>query len=581
MNQSGRLLGYAWLGVLGVALVCSALITDRRSQQTEEYAYGCDSFGYLQSAQEIRQTAVARGWPRFNLEAPHPRLLIESMQARQMPLEQWEEIIAPHAYHYFPRSGQVGVVYPPGTGLLLAIFPQGEALHRLNRAVIGVFLTTGLCILILAAVRQTWLSAGIVILALHLGLEILGRIGNASFSINAMLAPLLLSSLCLFLALSFQASRVRSQLGVWLFGLLGGFLFGFAILARLPVLFLMPGFLALLFPTALRDWRKGPLLQFGLGVLLGGVLPLGVFQSRLAGAWYLPTYTSSNTAPPTLEVFRSNFAFYLGGGDGSTDNWALLGVALLCICICLVWWSARLGRSGTRIGNMSWPRLTLAALLTWIIPTAYFLTHRIAIHYYAVPATFATALLLALGAFFIEAKENRLGRSSSKRPRVIALALLALAPGLIVMERVWSTYAPPGAEARAFQFRLPPELADERAWVWAGMLTGTLWYYFRKPAHKIQFTGPETRAIVYDFVFSRGEPQYIIRDSPDMQLMEDEIIKLGGTLEPRGDVNGYPYFLIHWPPSGPRKRESASLTLVPGEPCCKEGSSDNVTARFR
>src|SRR5467141_600523 len=105
--------GYAWLGVLGVLLVGSALIADRRTEQIEEYPFGCDSFGYLQSAQAIRQAEAARVWPQFNLEAPHTRLLVEFLQSRHLSPEQWEEMIAPHAHHYFPRSGLVGVQYPP------------------------------------------------------------------------------------------------------------------------------------------------------------------------------------------------------------------------------------------------------------------------------------------------------------------------------------------------------------------------------------------------------------------------------------------------------------------------------------
>ena len=43
-----------------------------------------------------------------------------------------------------------------------------------------------------------------------------------------------------------------------------------------------------------------------------------------------------------------------------------------------------------------------------------------------------------------------------------------------------------------------------------------------------------------------------------MQPLEDEIVKLGGTLEQRGDINGYPFFLIHWPAGGPAKHVSAA-----------------------
>ena len=98
---------------------------------------------------------------------------------------------------------------------------------------------------------------------------------------------------------------------------------------------------------------------------------------------------------------------------------------------------------------------------------------------------------------------------------------------------------------------LPPELADDHAWVWADLLTGTLWYYDSKPAFKIQFTNPETRALIFKFVFDRGEPQYLVQDSESMQQFMNEIVHQGGTLELRGKVDGQPYFLIHWPQGGP------------------------------
>jgi hypothetical protein len=42
-----RLLGYAWLCALAVALVFSAQTTDRYARQVEEFACFCDPFGYL------------------------------------------------------------------------------------------------------------------------------------------------------------------------------------------------------------------------------------------------------------------------------------------------------------------------------------------------------------------------------------------------------------------------------------------------------------------------------------------------------------------------------------------------------
>jgi len=98
---------------------------------------------------------------------------------------------------------------------------------------------------------------------------------------------------------------------------------------------------------------------------------------------------------------------------------------------------------------------------------------------------------------------------------------------------------------------LPADLSAEHAWVWADLLSGTFWYYGNKPAFKIGFTVPDTRALVYGFVSERGEPQYLVRDSATMQEIMQEISHMGGRLEPRGEVEGHPYFLIHWPKGGP------------------------------
>ena len=73
----------------------------------------------------------------------------------------------------------------------------------------------------------------------------------------------------------------------------------------------------------------------------------------------------------------------------------------------------------------------------------------------------------------------------------------------------------------------------------------------------------------YEFASARGEKQYFIRDSNDMQSTEDEIIALGGTLEWRGTVDEYPFFLIHWPPNGPRR--NGARAFIPQNNSAGEG----------
>jgi hypothetical protein len=122
--------------------------------------------------------------------------------------------------------------------------------------------------------------------------------------------------------------------------------------------------------------------------------------------------------------------------------------------------------------------------------------------------------------------------------------------------------APPQAIAHT-PVTLPADLADDHAWVWADLLTGTLWYYDNKPAFKIQFTNPETRALIFKFVFDRGDRQYIIQDNDRMLQFMDEAQKLGGTLKQEGKVDGVAYFLIQWPKNGP------AISSVPGTTASK------------
>jgi hypothetical protein len=57
------------------------------STPTEEYAYACDSFGYLRSAKQLRQAYEERKWPKFELESPQTRLLIDFMLQSKIPVD--------------------------------------------------------------------------------------------------------------------------------------------------------------------------------------------------------------------------------------------------------------------------------------------------------------------------------------------------------------------------------------------------------------------------------------------------------------------------------------------------------------
>jgi hypothetical protein len=544
-------LPYIWLLVMAATVVISAQSAYRKSLTTEEFAHKCDQFGYLRMAKEIRQAASELNLPEFKLESRQTRLLINFMQSQNVPVPLWDEVVAPHAHHYFPKSNSVGVQYPPGTGLTLALFPEGKAVYSLNRTVVIFFVLAGFVALGIAAWKAAWASAGLVTLAIHLGLAILGRMGDLSFSINAVFIPLLMSCLLALVTLGFKATN-RNRLA-FLSAFAAGLFLGFATLIRLPCIFLAPGFLILLWPNTWRIGIKSLPVLFGLGVVLTGILPVLFHQQVIAGAWFLPTYASVDAALPTFERVSHNLSYFFGDGPAAQDNWALLYAFIGFSGFVIATRPGHGSQIGKRFG-LSWRRVFFAALVMWLLPTIFFLTHWVVGPHYAIPATFGALVLIGFGSLAIEATSGPVVRQGRNALWWLALVFL-LAPGLAALKHAWSEQSPnpaPDQPIAHAQIVLPAELADERAWIWADFLTGTLWYYANKPAYKIQFTNPETRAMIFRFVFERGESQYLIRDSESMQTYMDEISRLGGRLEQKGKVDGQPYFLVAWPTEGPR-----------------------------
>jgi hypothetical protein len=541
-----KILVYLWIALLAFSFYISVRSSYRRSLGTEEFAYACDSFGYLRMAKQIRH-AYARGvWPEFKLESPQTRTLIDFMQQRNVAVPRWEEVVAPHAHHYMPQSGYVGVQYPPGTGLVLAMFPQGEAVYRLNRIVVFVFIAAGVMALAIAALKRAWVSIALVILALSLGLMVLARLGALSFSMNAVLVPIVLTGVFSLLALR---GRTADRDGLALLcALFAGLALGFATMIRLPSFLLSAGFLVLLWP-GWRNFRVKSLpVAFALGATITGVIPVVLNQHNVAGAWYLSTYATVDAAPPTLERLGPNLSFFLGSGPASVDNWALIAgfiglIGFLLLCV------RRDSEQLNRLG-LSGKQFVLAVVLLWLIPICYFLTHRITGAHYMISSIFATLTLIGFGALAIEITSNEAPRFEPRRVLSWMALALILWPGVVTFKRVWSERYTGPAPERAITHTpilLPSELVDEKAWIWADLLTGSLWYYANKPAFKIQFTDEETRAMIFKFVADRGERQYLIQDSEQMKVYIAEIEKLGGKLELRGKVDGQLYFLVTWP----------------------------------
>jgi len=167
-----------------------------------------------------------------------------------------------------------------------------------------------------------------------------------------------------------------------------------------------------------------------------------------------------------------------------------------------------------------------------------------------ISSIFATLTLIGLGTFAIELTSSATPRFEMRRVLSWVGLVLVLWPAIATFNRSWTDEytGPEPQNPRTHEpILLPSELVDDKAWIWADLLTGSLWYYANKPAFKIQFTDEQTRAKIWKFVYDRGERQYLIQDSEQMKQYIAEIERLGGKLQLRGKVDGQLYYLVTWP----------------------------------
>src|ERR1700689_4964008 len=84
--------GYIWIGALALSVLLATCSCYRAIGGVEEYASGCDSFGYLSMAKAIRAGFHNSELPQFQIHSPQIQLLVDEMRARHVPLDQWDEL---------------------------------------------------------------------------------------------------------------------------------------------------------------------------------------------------------------------------------------------------------------------------------------------------------------------------------------------------------------------------------------------------------------------------------------------------------------------------------------------------------
>jgi hypothetical protein len=267
----------------------------------------------------------------------------------------------PPCHTLMPATSKLVMQYPPGTGFVLASFPEGFQVIPLY--VLATAIIFGLALLGIYDARTTpsiFLAAAFGWVAIYLMI-------NPTKASYSMAPTMVVCALAGFLtARFFSAGQPPHRLLVA--GLIG-LLIGVAVNFRLPNLLLSSGYLLFFVVSFLWSRKAEAALQ---GALFGAAFLLGMAPTLLAnainaGSPFSTTYGGADVTPP-------DFSFGI--------IWQYVADTQFVLLVLAGAWTVLMWRSNRKDG-MS--RIALVAAGNLLLNMAFFLSHPIFTPYYTIP----------------------------------------------------------------------------------------------------------------------------------------------------------------------------------------------------
>jgi len=292
----------------------------------------------------------------------------------------------PPCHTPMPKTNKLVIQYPPGTGMVLAAFPEGhQVIPLFVSATVVMFGFALLGILLARSVQSIVLATALGCLAIYIMINPV----KASYS---MAPTMVVCALAGFLtAKLFAGSEPKHR--IWL-TLLLGFLLGLSVNLRLPNLFLSAGYF-LFFLVSFLSTRKPSIAIRGIGLgaaFLVGMAPTLVANAINAGSPLATTYGGQDVVPPDF-----SFAIvtqYLG--DLQFVLLALAGASIAAVLLTR-------NEPGVR-------RVALVIAANLVVNLAFFLSHPLFTPYYTIPIAMLSLWSLSFAALLgpAEAVDERL-----------------------------------------------------------------------------------------------------------------------------------------------------------------------------
>lgn len=337
-------------GLICLAILASNIVTmSRWSEARGVY----DDICYLRQAHLFQRLGVGGLNTNVALDYDH---YFEG-KLKEIAFAEWSDQMRWPCHNPMP-NGKIVMQYPPGTGFLLALFPEG---HQVVPLYVAASLIV--CGLALSGIAMARTLPSVVVAGLFGALTVYLMINpaKASYSVAPTMA---LCAVTGFLTALWLSRDKRSVLLIALIGLLLGASVNF----RLPNTLLAAGYflflgIPFLWTRSLATFVQG--LGFGAGVIVG-MMPTLIAQAINAGSPLATTYGSVDVVAPAFDLVV--LGHYLRD----------MQFVLIVLAIGSTAWLLRVGEGSVR-------QVALVVAGNLAVNLVFFLSHPIFTSYYIVP----------------------------------------------------------------------------------------------------------------------------------------------------------------------------------------------------
>jgi hypothetical protein len=313
------------------------------------------------------------GWRGFDTDISRDDDRYLASKLKEIGFPAWSDPSTAPCHTPMPATNKLVMQYPPGTGMILALFPPGFQVIPLY--VLATTIVFGFALL---AISYAGSTGSIFLTGAFGGLAVYLMINPAKASYS--IAPtMVVCALAGYLTAKLLVGPQRHRI---LLTMLLGLFIGLAVNFRLPNLFLSAGYFLFFLVCFVRARTKETLLQGVLFALafLAGMAPTLLANAINAGSPFATTYGSADVVPPEFSL---------------KIIWQYVADMQFLLLALAIGWTGWILYSRNASGIR---RLALVTAGNLLVNLAFFLSHPLFTPYYTVPIAMLSLWSLLFGA---------------------------------------------------------------------------------------------------------------------------------------------------------------------------------------